>query len=83
MHVVLSFLRGLVLYTEIEADEAFIEAQLAIMTSALIEILGARRNKGGRSRSQAGEEVDMRRVALSTVLIVGFAGAALRLRLTL
>jgi AcrR family transcriptional regulator len=56
MHVVLSFLRGLVLYTEIEADEAFIEAQLAIMTSALIEILGARRNKVGRSRSKRGRK---------------------------
>ena len=56
MHVVLSFLRGLVLYTEIEADEAFIEAQLAIMTSALIEIMRSKPIKVGRSRSKRGRK---------------------------
>jgi hypothetical protein len=45
MHVVLSFLRGLVLYNELSADKAFIEAQLAIMTSALVGILKSKPKK--------------------------------------
>ena len=58
MHVVLSFLRGLVLYSELEADAAFIEAQLAIMTTALIgDSQVTRRKKPGRTRPQAAEEV--------------------------
>jgi AcrR family transcriptional regulator len=56
MHVVLSFLRGLVLYTEIEADDAFIEAQLAIMTSALFKILSSKPRKDGRSQSKPGRK---------------------------
>jgi hypothetical protein len=52
MHVVLSFLRGLVLYSELNADPAFIEAQLAVMTTALIGILKAKPKKTGRSRPQ-------------------------------
>jgi AcrR family transcriptional regulator len=52
MHVVLSFLRGLVLYSELNADPAFIEAQLAVMTAALIGILKVKPKKTGRSRPQ-------------------------------
>jgi AcrR family transcriptional regulator len=52
MHVVLSFLRGLVLYSELDADAAFIEAQLAVMTTALIGILKSKPNKTGRTRQQ-------------------------------
>ena len=52
MHVVLSFLRGLVLYSELNSDGALIESQLAIMTSALVEILKSKPKKSSRSQSQ-------------------------------
>ena len=57
MHVVLSFLRGLVLYTEIEADDAFIDAQLAIMTSALYSRFSSSKpRKDGRFRLTKGRK---------------------------
>jgi AcrR family transcriptional regulator len=52
MHVVLSFLRGLVLYSELNSDGALIESQLAIMTSALVGILKSKPKKSSRSQSQ-------------------------------
>jgi AcrR family transcriptional regulator len=47
MHVVLSFLRGLVLYTE--RDRRAIEAQLALMSAALAHMLKSRRAVSKRS----------------------------------
>jgi hypothetical protein len=52
MHVVLSFLRGVVLYRELNSDGALIESQLAIMTSALVGILKSKPRKSSRSQSQ-------------------------------
>ncbi len=47
MHVVLSFLRGLVLYTE--RDPKTVQAQLALMASGLAHMLKRPRAEGPRS----------------------------------
>ena len=52
MHVVLSFLRGLVLYNERKSDEASVQSQLKIMTSALAGILGKKRETNSRPQAK-------------------------------